>query len=61
MMRSVHTELLRHTRAERVVGTLELLARRKIVALSRDAFEVVCVVLEAVPGLIRVGEPGYAT
>ena len=36
------------TRAERVVGTLELVARREVLALGRDAAEVVRVVLEAV-------------
>ena len=35
------------TRAERVVGTLELLARSEVLALSGDALEVVSVVLEA--------------
>jgi hypothetical protein len=35
------------TGAKRVVGTPELLARCKIFAFSCDAFEVICVVLEA--------------
>ena len=49
------------TRAERVVGTLELLAWRKILTLRSDALEVIRVVLEAVPGLISVGESGCKT
>ena len=36
------------TRAERVVGTLELLAWRKILTLRGDALEVIRVVLEAI-------------
>ena len=36
------------TRAERVVGTLELLARREILTLRSDALEVIRVVLEAI-------------
>ena len=52
MMKSVsgmyHTEeAIELTRAERVVGTLELLARRKVLTLGGDALEVISVVLEA--------------
>ena len=36
------------TRAERVVGTLELLAWRKILTLRSDALEVIRVILEAI-------------
>ena len=43
------------TRAERVVGTLELLARREILTLRGDALEVVRVILEAIhPGRLTV-------
>lgn len=45
-------------RAERVVSALELLARRELLALGSNALEVVGVVLEAMPRLVRVGEAG---
>ena len=38
------------TGAERVVGSLELFTRSKVLALGRDALEVIRVVLEAVRG-----------
>lgn len=44
--------------AKRVVGTLELLAGRKIVTLGGDAFEVVGIVLEAMTRLVGIGEAG---
>lgn len=44
--------------AKRVVGTLELLAGREVLALCRYALEVIGVVLVAVPCLIGVREPG---
>jgi len=41
------------TGAERVVGPPELFTRSKVLALGRDALEVVRVVLEAVRGVMR--------
>lgn len=65
----------RLTGAERMVGPPELFAWSKVIALGRDALEVIRVVLEAVRGvmralyhcglcvpmlgLVRLGEPGY--
>jgi hypothetical protein len=45
-MDSEETHKRRRTRAKRVVGTPEVLARRKIFTFSRNTFEVVRVVLE---------------
>lgn len=47
---------VKRTGAERVVGTFELVARSKIFALCCYAFEIVRVVLEAMPRLVCVGE-----
>lgn len=41
-----------------MVSTPELFARRKIFAFSRNTFEVIRIVLEAVPCLIGVREAG---
>ena len=40
------------TGAERVVGPLELFTRSKVLALGRDALEVIRVVLEAARGVM---------
>lgn len=47
----LHRRERQRTGAERVVGTLELLARRKVLALGGDALEVVGVILEAAMNL----------
>jgi len=43
-------------RAKRVVGTLELLARRKVFTLGSYALEIIGVVLKTVPSLVGIGE-----
>jgi len=47
--------------AQRVVSLLKLFAWGIILALGRNALKVVGIVLEAIPGLVRVGETSVET
>jgi len=44
--------------AQRIICPFELFARCKILSFGSDTFEVICIILEAISGLVGVGKAG---